>query len=77
MEMEEIVLCTIIWRTRKKNCDKEWILYIKFLLAIKRHHSPMTDYLFSREAERMVELEGLLVYLAGFPIPRKSDVCNL
>lgn len=61
----------------KKNCDKEWILYIKILLAIKRHHSPMTDYLFSRKAERIVELEGLLVYLAGFPIPHKSDVCNL
>lgn len=56
-------------REEKKTCGKEGILYIKLSVATRRHHPPMTDYLSSGDAERLVEIGGILVYLADFFLP--------
>lgn len=57
-------------REEKKNCGKEGILCIK-VSQTTRHHSPMTDCLFFQGAERLMEIEGVLLYLASFPGPIK------
>lgn len=70
-------VCALHNHTQKKNHDKEGILPIKISLATRRSHFPMRDHLFSREAERLVEIEESLAYPAGFPSLHKLDVYHL
>lgn len=60
-------------REEKKTCGKEGIFSVKLSQATRRH-PPMTDYLFSREAERLVEIEGFFVYLADFPLRHINQI---